>query len=76
MLDLVADFSDAGETILDPFAGSGTTGVAALRLGRHFLGAEMDAAYHAIAVERLAAEASGTTLQAARMKQSTLFGEK
>lgn len=74
MLDLVADFSDADETILDPFAGSGTTGVAALRLGRHFIGAEMDAAYHAIATERLTAEAEGTTLQAARMKQTSMFG--
>lgn len=74
MLDLVADFSDADETILDPFAGSGTTGVAALRLGRHFIGAEMDDNYHAVATERLTAEAEGTTLQASRMKQSTLFG--
>lgn len=74
MLDLVADFSDADETILDPFAGSGTTGVAALRLGRNFIGAEMDATYHAVATERLTAEAAGTTLQASRMKQSTLFG--
>lgn len=74
MLELVSLFSEAGETVLDPFAGSGTTGVAALRLGRHFVGAEKDAAYHALASERLGAEAAGSTLQAARMKQVSFLG--
>ena len=35
---LVRLFSDPGELTLDPIAGSGTTGVAAIRLGRRFLG--------------------------------------
>ncbi len=51
---LVRLFTDNGETILDPFAGSGTTGVAALRLGRKFVGYERDPKYHAIAAKRLA----------------------
>lgn len=42
---LVRLFSDPGELILDPFAGSGTTGVAAIRLGRRFLGWEMNSEY-------------------------------
>jgi DNA modification methylase len=42
-----------GLLILDPFAGSGTTGVAALAEGRSFIGIEKDAAYHAVAVARL-----------------------
>jgi DNA modification methylase len=40
---------------LDPFAGSGSTGVAALRCERRFVGVERDAHYHAIALKRLAA---------------------
>ena len=51
---LVRLFSDRGELILDPFAGSGTTGVAALRLGRRFIGWEMNAASADIARRRLA----------------------
>ena len=74
MLALVADFTDPGETILDPFAGSGTTGVACLRLGRHFLGAEKDAGHYATACARLAAEESGSTLAAARAGQLSLIG--
>jgi site-specific DNA-methyltransferase (adenine-specific) len=51
---LVRLFSEPGELILDPFAGSGTTGVAALRLGRRFEGWEMNPEYAAIARRRLA----------------------
>lgn len=50
---LVADFTDPGELICDPFAGSGTTGVACKRLGRRFIGWERDPAFHASAVRRL-----------------------
>lgn len=53
MEKLVRLFTDHGETILDPFAGSGTTGVAAIRLGRNFIGWEKDPKYHAIALRRL-----------------------
>lgn len=54
MSKLVRLFTDAGETVCDPFAGSGTTGLAALRLGRKFIGWERDPKYHAIATKRLA----------------------
>ena len=50
---LIRDFSDRGETVLDPFAGSATTLVAAKRLGRHGLGWEIDSASHAVAGRRL-----------------------
>lgn len=52
---LVRDFTDPGELVCDPFAGSGTTGVACIRLGRRFVGWERDPKYHAIAVKRLSA---------------------
>lgn len=74
MMNLVSDFTDPDETILDPFSGSATTGAAALRLGRRFIGCEIDATYHALAFERLAAEEAGSTLQASRAGQVPLFG--
>lgn len=55
MESLLRDFTDPGDLILDPFAGSGTTGVAAIRLGRRFVGWERDAKYHDVATRRLAA---------------------
>ena len=42
-------------TILDPFMGSGTTGVACARLGRRFIGIEIEPKYHAIACRRIEA---------------------
>ncbi|MCP4122434.1 MAG: site-specific DNA-methyltransferase, partial [Bacteroidetes bacterium] len=41
------------ETILDPFMGSGTTGVACAKLGRKFIGIELDETYFNIACERI-----------------------
>lgn len=52
---LIRDFTDPGDLVLDPFAGSGTTGVACIRNGRRFVGWEKDEKYHAIATRRLAA---------------------
>jgi site-specific DNA-methyltransferase (adenine-specific) len=52
---LVSDFTNPGELVCDPFAGSGTTGVACIRLGRRFIGWERDPKYFAVAVKRLRA---------------------
>ena len=41
------------DTILDPFMGSGTTGVACVRLGRKFIGIEIDEGYFDIACKRI-----------------------
>lgn len=45
--------SDPGELILDPFMGSGTTGVSAVKLGRRFIGIEIDPKYFEIACGRV-----------------------
>lgn len=46
-------FTDAGETVLDPFMGSGTTGVACMKMGRKFIGVEMDQKYFDVACQRI-----------------------
>jgi site-specific DNA-methyltransferase (adenine-specific) len=48
-----------GQTILDPFMGSGTTAVAATRLKRHFIGFEAVSAFHTAALQRLSCEKDG-----------------
>ena len=52
-------FTKEGELVLDPFMGSGTTAIAALRLGRHFVGVELSDQYHGVALERIAKEIAG-----------------
>lgn len=51
--DIVEVACGPNTTVLDPFAGSGTTGVAAIRMGRNFIGCEISPEYHAIATRRL-----------------------
>lgn len=53
---LIKTYTNAGETVFDPFMGSGTTGVAALKNGRHFLGIEQEPKYFDIACKRIEAE--------------------
>jgi site-specific DNA-methyltransferase (adenine-specific) len=53
---LVEDFSQPGELVCDPYAGSGTTGVACRMLGRRFVGWEEDARMAEIARRRIAGD--------------------
>jgi DNA modification methylase len=55
---LVRMFSFAGDTVLDPFCGSGTTMIAALRSGRNSVGVEIDPDYCRMAARYLKAEAN------------------
>jgi site-specific DNA-methyltransferase (adenine-specific) len=50
---LLADFTNPGDSILDPFMGSGTTGVACKLTGREFIGAEKSEKWHAVSVQRI-----------------------
>lgn len=52
---LILCATDPGDVVLDPFLGSGTTAVAAERLGRRWIGIESDAGYVRMAEERIAA---------------------
>jgi site-specific DNA-methyltransferase (adenine-specific)/modification methylase len=60
------------ETILDPYCGSGTTLVAAKKLGKHFLGMELDPQYVAIARKRLAEIDAQPSLFEPKPEQMTL----
>jgi len=51
--DHIISWSNEGDTVLDPFMGSGTTGVAAKNLNRNFIGIELDEEYFRIAQERI-----------------------
>lgn len=53
MEHLINLFSAPGHLVLDPFLGSGTTGVAAIKAGRDFLGVEIDPTYAKIASNRI-----------------------
>lgn len=50
----IANSSNKGDIVFDPFMGSGSTGVAAQNLNRDFIGIELDVKYFNIAKERLA----------------------
>ena len=50
---MLSKFSDEGDVILDPFMGSGTTGVACVNTGRNFIGMELDEKYFKIAKDRI-----------------------
>jgi site-specific DNA-methyltransferase (adenine-specific) len=53
MRELISLFSDPGDWILDPYMGTGTTGVAAIQTGRKFIGIERDDTWFNVAARRL-----------------------
>lgn len=50
---IIRNYTPPGCIVFDPFMGSGTTGVAAVQLGRNFIGCEIDPGYFAIAKRRI-----------------------
>ena len=77
-VEMVAHFlnlhSYLGDTILDPFMGSGTTGVAALRMGRKFVGIEYDPEHFETALRRISESVDGDMFipRAAPAKQEAM----
>lgn len=53
MSKIITDLTRVGDTILDPFMGSGTTGVACVQTGRKFIGIEIDQNYFNVACKRI-----------------------
>ena len=60
---LILASSNEGDTVFDPFLGSGSTSVAAKKLGRHFVGIEQNETYCALTEKRLAMADSDKTIQ-------------
>jgi site-specific DNA-methyltransferase (adenine-specific) len=73
MVDLVGLFTDPDDLVLDPFCGSGTTGIACLRQGRRFVGIEIEPRWAKLATQRLQAEQQCSSLGAVRAGQQPLF---
>lgn len=77
MAEILADFTQPGELICDPFMGSGTTGVACVKLGRRFVGVEIDPTYFDVACKRIAAalKQGDMFVPAPKPQQLSLLGE-
>lgn len=64
LLETLLGITEKGALVLDPFAGSGTTGIACIRTGRRFVGIEKDPFHFATAVDRIKRELSQPMLPA------------
>lgn len=68
-LDHVVSWSNEGDIILDPFMGSGTTGIAAVQLNRKFVGIEIVPEYFEIAKKRIEETVNDTTEHTGTVKE-------
>jgi DNA modification methylase len=69
----IENYSKPNDLIFDPFCGSGTTCVAAKRLGRRYIGVDISPEYCDIARKRLEAEEKGITVKELEKGQGSLF---
>ena len=60
--EFIRAFTRPGDTVLDPFSGSGTTGIAAVNNNRAYIGIDCSAEYNAVARARIADEAQAGLL--------------
>jgi len=72
----VLNGTSEGATVLDPFCGSGTTGVACIQTGRNFIGCEIDPKYADIARCRISDAAPLFNQKPDAVKDEVLFGEE
>ncbi len=70
---LVRLFSFAGDTVLDPFVGTGSTSVAALRTGRNSIGVEIEGKYFSMAERRIRTAAAQTTMTGPTQSSITII---
>ncbi len=75
MAEYIRQSTQPGDVVLDPFMGSGTTGVAAIQAGRKFIGIELGAGFFRDAVARIsgARRQGGLGIDAPPKKQAGLF---
>jgi DNA modification methylase len=79
---LIKLFTQAGQTVLDPFVGSGSHGVAALKNNRNFIGFEIEKKYFDIADRRLKREGKNvatptkTSMDDIKATQGLLFSQQ
>ena len=76
---IIEQVTRPGDTVCDPYMGSGSTGVAAILSGRNFIGIELDPTYYAIAEKRIANAQPPLLLPDAPAvpapEQAAMFGE-
>lgn len=78
MCEILEQFTQPGETVLDPFMGSGSTGLACVDLGRSFIGIEREPTYFDIACRRIEEAYKQPRLFAepvAKPVQTAMFGD-
>lgn len=60
--EIIREFTQEGETILDPFSGLATTGIACVNQGRNYIGIEIDKEYYDLSVKRIEQETAQLSL--------------